>query len=404
MLEYKYKALTTDGRRAEGICRANSEAEVLGMVRERNWYPIEIYIGSDSKVLKLEFFNKVKGKDISIFCRQFATMLNAGLTIVNILEVIGKQTNHKKLKSAIEEVHEDVQKGFSFSDSMKQRGDVFPGLLTSMVEAGEVSGNLDIIMDRMAIHYEKEYKINNKIKSAMMYPIILGVVAFGVAIFLLLFVLPNFEYLFTSVGVELPLLTKALLKMSQNLQRYYFIVFPAVFSFLLMLIRYFKTPSGRWIMDRVKLNTPIVKGPVKDIVTSRFTRTFSLLFSSGVPLIKSLELTASVIQNVVVEQRILELKEHVRKGYTLSRAINDVDEFPPMMRSMIGVGEESGTLDNILDKTASFYDEEVDVAIQRLTTLIEPVMIVVMAVIVGFIVISIAMPMFEIIEVVQSTA
>jgi type IV pilus assembly protein PilC len=403
MPEYKYKALTRDGISQEGVFIAESDNEVLEMIRERSWYPVDVSLSSTSSDLELEFFNKVKTKDISIFCRQFATMINSGITIINILEITEKQTGNKKLKKTLKEVHEDLQKGATFSEALKQRGDVFPGLLVSMVEAGEASGNLDEIMNRMAVHYEKEYKINNKIKSAMIYPIVLGVVAFAVVVFMLLFVLPNFVSMFESAGTELPLPTRILLGLSEGLRSYWYIVFPALFLGIFGLYRYTKTPAGRWVMDRAKLRLPAVKGPVADIVTSRFTRTLSILFGSGVPLIQALDITSTVIQNVVLEEKIQNMKEEIRKGYTLSRSIRDIDEFPPMMKSMIGVGEESGTLDEILDKTANFYDEEVEVAVTRLTALIEPVMIVFMALIVGFIVIAIAMPMFGMFEAVQST-
>ncbi|OHW62688.1 type II secretion system protein F [Andreesenia angusta] len=403
MPEYKYRALTQDGATQEGLFIAESDSEVLEMIRERSWYPVDIALNSTSSELELDFFNKVKTKDISIFCRQFATMINSGITIINILEITEKQTQNKKLKKAIKEVHSDVQKGATFSEALKQRGEVFPGLLTSMVEAGEASGNLDEIMMRMAVHYEKEYKINNKIKSAMIYPVVLGIVAFAVVVFMLLFVLPNFVSMFESAGAELPLPTRMLLAMSTGLKNYWFIVFPVIFLGIFGLYRYTKTPSGRWVMDRAKLRLPAVKGPVKDIVTSRFTRTLSILFGSGVPLIQALDITSTVIQNVVLESKIQNMKEEIRKGYTLSRSIRDIDEFPPMMKSMIGVGEESGTLDEILDKTANFYDEEVEVAVQRLTALIEPVMIIFMAGIVGFIVIAIALPMFGMYEAIQST-
>lgn len=403
MPEYKYKAMTRDGRSQEGVFIAESDSEVLAMIRERSWYPVDVSLSSTSSELELEFFNKVKTKDISIFCRQFATMINSGITIINILEITEKQTGNKKLKKTLKEVHEDVQKGATFSEALKRKSDIFPGLLTSMVEAGEASGNLDEIMNRMAVHYEKEYKINNKIKSAMIYPIVLGVVAFAVVIFMLLFVLPNFVSMFESAGTELPLPTRMLLWLSEGLQNYWYIVFPVLFLGIFGLYRYTKTPAGRWFMDRAKLKLPAIKGPVGDIVTSRFTRTLSILFGSGVPLIQALDITSTVIQNVVLESKIQNMKEDIRMGYTLSRSIKDISEFPPMMKSMIGVGEESGTLDEILDKTANFYDEEVEVAVQRLTALIEPVMIVFMAGIVGFIVIAIALPMFGMYEAIGST-
>ena len=396
MAKYRYRAITNEGKSLEGMYSAKNEEEVILMLRENRYYPINIKETEEEKDIRsLPAFSKVKAKDIAVFCRQFYTMLNAGVTIINCLDILRQQTENKKLKQVINKVHEDVQKGLTFSEALKNHKNVFPELLINMVEAGEVSGNLDTIMDRMAEHYEKEFKINNKIKSSMVYPLVLSVVAVGVVIFMLIFVMPTFMEMFEGSDAPLPGPTVLLLGISDALKNFWYLFIAGAIVLVFGTKQITKLDAGRLFVDKMKFKLPIIKGTTEKIVTSRFTRTLATLSASGVPLLQSMEIVANVVGNKIVGDKINIAKEEVRKGVNLSATIRDTGVFPVMVTSMIEIGEESGSLDDILEKTAAFYDEELEAALQRLTTMIEPLMIVVMAAAIGFIVIAMIMPMFD---------
>ncbi len=395
MIAYKYRAITNSGRKLEGMYNAKSKEEVISMLREKKYYPVTIKeTDADKDIRELHIFSKVKTKDIAIFCRQFYTMLNAGVTIINCLDILRQQTESKRLRYVIGKLYEDVQKGLTFSEALKKHTNIFPELLINMVEAGEVSGNLDTIMDRMSEHYEKEFKINNKIKGAMVYPAILSIVAVGVVIFMLIFVMPTFMGMFEGSDAPLPAPTAFLLATSDVLKKFWYIFAGGVIALIFGTKQALKLDNIRLLADKIKFKLPIIKGTTEKIVTSRFTRTLSTLSSSGVPLLQSLEIVAEVVGNKIVGNGINIAKEEVRKGISLSGTIRDVGVFPVMVTSMIEIGEESGALDEILEKTAAFYDEELEAALQKLTTMIEPLMIVVMAAVIGFIVIAMLLPMF----------
>jgi type IV pilus assembly protein PilC len=328
-------------------------------------------------------------------------MLNAGVTIVNTLDILRQQTEHKKFKGVISDLYEDVQKGYTFSEAMEKHNDVFPNLMCYMVAAGEASGSLDIVMERMATHYEKEFKVNNKVKSAMVYPAVLSVVATAVVVFLLTFVMPTFLSMFEGSGVPLPAPTRLLLAISNSFRNFWYVYVLVILGAVYLFKRFAATPEGRRTVDRYKLRLPLYKGLTRKVISARFCRTLSTLLASGIPLLQAMENVAGAVGNTVVADSIVESKEDVRKGVALSVPIRRTGHFPPMVDNMIKIGEESGTLDDILDKTANFFDEEVETEVQRLLTFMEPMMIVVMGVIVGFIVISMMMPMFDMLQTVQ---
>ncbi|TJX16303.1 type II secretion system F family protein [Tissierella creatinini] len=394
-MKFKYKALSQNGQTIEGTFDATSEGEVISMIKGNNHMPMEIErdIGADAKV---EIFSKkVKKKDLAVFCRQFFTMINAGLGIVKCLDILVMQTENKTLQKTLAAVSEDVQKGFTLSEALNKHTDIFPSILISMVEAGEVSGSLDTILARMAEHFEKENKIENKVKSSMIYPAALAVVSVVVVVFMLVFVMPTFIGMFEGSGTALPAPTRILIGISDSIRNFWYIYIAVIAAIVVGLATFKKSPEGTRFFDSLKLKFPIVKGTTKKIITSRFTRTLSTLMSSGIPLLKAMEIVSKVVNNVIIKERLEEGTENIRKGNTLSRAVKDVGIFPPMVDSMIKIGEESGSLDDILFKTADFYDEEVEASLQRLTSLLEPVMLVGMALIIGFIVIAMYMPMFD---------
>lgn len=394
-MKFKYKAISNTGQTIEGTFDATSEGEVVSMIKSNNYIPVNVErdIGADSQV---ELFSKkVKKKDLAVFCRQFYTMINSGLGIVKCLDILVMQTENKTLRNSLASLSEDVQKGFTLSEAMKKHDNIFPSILISMVEAGEVSGSLDIILERMAEHFEKENKIENKVKSSMIYPAALAVVSVVVVIFMLVFVMPTFLDMFTGSDVPLPTPTRILIAISDSIRVFWYIYIIVIGIIVAALGTFKKTEEGTRFFDSMKLKLPVIKSTSSKIITSRFTRTLSTLMSSGIPLLKALEVVSNVVNNVIIKERLEEGIENIRKGITLSKAVRDVGIFPPMVDSMIKIGEESGSLDEILYKTADFYDEEVDASLQRLTALLEPVMLVGMALIIGFIVIAMYMPMFD---------
>lgn len=397
-MKFKYRAIAKNGQTVEGVFEAASESDVISMIKANSYMPLQVErdVGEEAK---FELFKaKVKKKDLAVFCRQFFTMIDAGLGIVKCLDILEVQTENKTLQVTISRVNEDVQTGLTLSEAMKKHPLIFPTILTNMVEAGEVSGNLDAILERMAVHFEKENKIENKIKGSAIYPAALMFVSIAVVIFMLVFVLPTFTSMFEGSDTPLPWPTKFLLDLSDSLKTYWYIYLGVVGLIVFGLISFKRTEEGTRFFDDMKLRLPVIKGVTAKIITSRFTRTLSTLMDSGIPLIKSMEVVSKVVNNLTIQDRITASIEQIRKGIPLSRAIKDVGVFPPMVDSMIKIGEESGSLDDILSKTADFYDEEVEVALHKMTTLLEPIMIVGMALVIGFIVIAMYLPMFDLVN------
>ncbi|MFA5525113.1 MAG: type II secretion system F family protein [Tissierellales bacterium] len=400
-MQFMYRAVTDNGQVIEGVYEANSEQEVLAMLKNNEYMPVSIEYKPEEKPVSSYFAKKVTKKDIAVYCRQFYTMLNAGVTIVKCLDILEAQIENKVMRIATKATFEDVQKGMTLSEAMRKHEKVFPSLLVNMVEAGEVSGSLDVIMERMALHYEKENKIENKIKGAMIYPIILGVVSMAVVIFLLVAVMPTFIGMFESSGVELPAPTKILLNISNSLQNQWYIYLASVILLVLGIGYFAKQETGILFIDSLKLRMPVIRDTNIKVATSRFTRTLSTLLSSGIPLLQCLDVVAKIVNNRFLSIKLEKAKEDVRKGIPLSKTIKAIKVFPPMVDSMIKIGEESGSLDEILIKSADFYDEEVEVAIQKMTEMLQPILIVIMALMVGFIVIAMALPMFDMVNTVQ---
>ncbi|MEL5899090.1 type II secretion system F family protein [Clostridium sporogenes] len=394
MANFKYRMMNSSGEKLEGVYAAASRQEVIEMIKSNNNYPLKIEEIIENKDMEIQVFNKVKTKDIAVFCRQFYTMLNSGATITTCLNVLGQQITNKRLKNSILLVDENVRKGLTLSEALKKE-EVFPELLISMVESGEVSGNLDTIMKRMSEHYEKENKLNNKVRGAMIYPIILAILSITIVVGILTFVMPTFVSMFDDNGIELPLPTRMLLATSNFLRTKWYLIILIILAIIYSLKYYFKTETGEITLNRLKLKLPLFKGMNEKIIVSRFTRTLSTVLASGISLIQGLQVVSKVVGNKVIENKILEVRELVIKGGGLSQALKRVGFFPPMLCSMVSIGEESGSLDDILNKTADFYDDELETAIQQFTSMLEPIMILIMGVIIGFMIISIILPVFD---------
>ena len=395
MKKFKYRAMTKNGERIEGQYEAKSKDDVLRMINSNDYYPLKIEEVKESKEIEFSFLDKVTTKDLAIFCRQFYTMLDAGVSIVNALDILATELHNKKLKEILRDMDEDVKKGELLSVSMAKHKKYFPQLLIKMIESGEISGNMDEMMLRMANHFEKENKINNKIKSAMTYPSVLSVVALGAVMFIMTFVMPTFIGMFEEEGIELPSITKFTIGASKFLSSNVVLIIITLAILAVLFNLYKKSSAGSNIISKLKLSLPIIGELNKKIIVSRFTRTLSTLLSSGVSLIHALPTVAGVLENKIAEDSILKIREDVVRGEALSKSIKEEEIFPNMLASMIKIGEESGSLDDILNKTADFYDEEVEQTVQTTTALIEPLLIVVMGLVIGLIIISIMLPMFD---------
>jgi type IV pilus assembly protein PilC len=362
----------------------------------------KLYSASTKGRIKISLFkSKASKRDISIFCRQFSTMLKAGISLVNTLDVLIKQAENKALEKAVLIVYEDVHRGVALSTAMKRHSNVFPELLINMIEVGETTGNLDVIMERMAFHYESEYKIDNKIKSALVYPTFLSIMTIIVIIFLLTKVLPSYIEIFSSNELMLPMTTRIMLSVSKWLTNYWYVLI-LMLVLIISSIKYLsKTEKGIFYIDSLKLKVPAIKRINIKIINTTFARTMSILLSSGISLLHALDVVKKVAGNKLASHRLEIVKKSVQNGVSFSEALKEAEIFEPIVYSMVRVGEESGALDKLLHKTAEYFDGEIEQIMQRITTLVEPILIVLMALIIGFIVVSMVMPMFDMINSIQ---
>ncbi len=394
---YQYKGKNVQGKNVKGTMEAESKNEVAVSLRRQNVFPTEIVneaqLGREIKLTRTK--KKITVKDLSIFCNQFSTIIRAGISLIECLDILRKQSENTTLQEILDQIFEDVQKGVPLSKSMSKHPKAFPQLLINMVESGELSGQLDLIMKRMADHYDKEYKLAMKIKQAMVYPIILIVASVLISILLITLVLPNFINMFQDFGVPLPLLTQILLAVGDFFKNYWYVVFGAIVLIIILFQRFISTPDGRLKFDDVKLHMPIF-GPVnRKISTSRFSRNLSTMISSGISIIDSMEMVSRVIGNARISAGIEDALDLMKKGDGIASPLSRLKLFPPMLISMIRIGEDTGNLESLLETTADFYDQEVDVAIQSMLQLLNPLILLFMGGIVGMIVLAIALPMFE---------
>lgn len=395
MPEYAYKVQDMSGKITRGVIEADNQSAVIDTLRGKGMYPIDVKEkNAFTKDIDFSKFQRVSMRDIAVFCRQFATIIAAGIPVVNSLDILRQQTDNKKLRAIVSSAFEEVQKGRSLSSVLREHKE-FPMLFINMVEAGEASGQLELMLERMANYYEKEYKLRNKIRSAMTYPIVISIVAIAVVTFLVTKIVPIFVGMITSAGGKLPLPTRILLGVSYGISHYWYIIFGSVFLLIYFLSKYVHSVDGRYRYHNFLLHSPIIGKVNNKIVTSRFSRTLSILLASGIPVIQAMDIVEKTVTNAVVEKGISRCKDEIKKGAGLSKPISNIGVFPPMLVQMTSIGEESGQVDEMLTKVADFYDEEVDVAVGNLTTLIEPIIIVFLGMVIGFIIVSIVMPMFD---------
>lgn len=341
------------------------------------------------------FAGKPKINDIAIFCRQFATIIQAGVSIMQALDLLIEQMNKPAMKNALVVVYEEVKKGKTFSEGLKATNGAFPEFLINMIKVGELSGNLDDVMNRMAEYYEKDTKVRRKVKGAFTYPIAILVVTIGVVIFLINNVVPTFVGMMSSSGGELPAPTQFILGLSKFMKNNGLISLVVVVAAVVGCVFWGKTPNGQRFFDGLVLKMPVIKGVMQKVLAARFARTMSILITSGIPIVQSLEILKSILGNKLVEDSLEKVSDDIKKGRGFAKPISEIPYFPRMLTQMIGIGEETGSLDTMLTKTADMYDDEVDSAITQATTLIEPMIIVVIGGVVGFVVLAMIMPVFS---------
>ena len=348
-----------------------------------------------SKEIHLFQSKKIKLKDISLFCKQMSVMLESGIPLNNAVDILEQQATSKNLKSSLKIVSKSLKEGSQLSKAMLDQDGMFPDLLIRMVQAGEKTGKLDEVLEKMSEHYTKELKTSRQIQGAMIYPAVLAFLAVAAVLALLYVVIPSFSGIFEQSGMAMPLPTRIVLAASNFVRSYWYILFGVTGIMVFLFLRYRSTEAGRYQLDRLKLNLPVIKGPMQKIVTARFASTLAILTSAGIPLVEAIESAAATTNNAVVIEKMKIANEGLQKGERLTGMITATGLFPPMMLSMVKIGEESGSLESMLVKTSDYYEEELETAIKQLLSLLEPAMIIVMGVIIGGIVASVMLPMFE---------
>lgn len=392
---FAYKARNLSGKMITGKIEAENQSAAIALLRNKNFYVVKINTVTDFKFdLEKLLSLKIKVKDLAIFCRQTATMVEAGIPLLQCLNILTQQTENKKMCEILKAVIMDIENGKSLSEAFKVHQRYLPGIFIDMLTAGEVSGTLDQAMERLANQFEKDHALREKIKSAMTYPLVIGGFAFLAMAILLVFVVPIFVEIFEQVGAELPLPTRIMLGISNIFSRYWYLVLPAPLLLYIGLKSFAATDKGKVITDRLLLKLPIYGNLTQKTITARFAGTLATLLKSGVPLLQSLETVENVVGNTQVTKIIKEARENIKEGESMSPILINASFFPPMAVNMIAIGEESGALDTLLEKVAVYYEQEVETLVAKLSSVIEPIMIAGVGIMVGFIAVSIYLPLF----------
>ena len=399
MPAFTYTARALNGDLRTATIEAPTRDDVVAQLRKQRLNVVKIDETAVAK--KKKAGGKIKMRDIVIFTRQFSTMINAGLPLVQALDILAKQSENPALKDVTNAVVFDVESGHTVADALGKHPKAFSELYVNMVAAGEAGGILDTILMRLATFMEKNDALVRKVKGAMIYPAVISSVAAIAICVLLIFVIPVFEKMFASVGLPLPLPTRVVIQMSKFLTGYWWLVGAIGFGLVTFLKRYYATSSGKLAIDKLMLKAPVLGDVLRKSAVSRFTRTLGTLIGSGVSILDGLEITAKTAGNRVISDAIMESRTSIAGGETIAAPLQKSAVFPPMVISMIAVGEQTGGLDEMLSKIADFYDEEVDAAVSNLLSLMEPVMIVFLGVVVGGMVVAMYLPIFDMINAVQ---
>ncbi len=403
MPSYAYTAINAAGQELTGELTAPDLSGAQEQLRSRGLLALDLSErgGADEGALS-GAFKRVRPKSLQIFSRQFATMIESGLNVVTALSILEQQTEDGALAEVINELRTDVEGGLLLSEAMERHPKVFSHLYVAMVQAGEAAGILDVVLDRVALQIEKELQLKRRVKSAMVYPVLVMCFAFLVLTGMLLFLVPIFVKLFDQLGGDLPFLTKLVLHASDITRQYWFIVFPAIGASIFAFFRWKKTETGRRWWDRFRVRIPMGIGKVvMKIGMARFSRTLASLVAAGVDIIHALEITGSTAGNTLIEDATADVRDKVQQGASIAGPLSEHEIFPPMVSHMVRVGEETGELEKMLGKIADFYEDEVDASIQQLTSIIEPLLMIGVGVVVGIIVISMYLPMFKILTLIK---
>ncbi|MCL2218422.1 MAG: type II secretion system F family protein [Chitinispirillia bacterium] len=399
MAKFDYVGVS-EGKQVKGVIEAASKEDATVQLRKKRIRPMTVKKAAVSLALPSMPVG-IKLQDVSRFTRQFAAMVSAGLPLVQCLDILGAQTENKELARAIKQVSADIQGGNNLADAMAKFPKAFNTLYCNMVAAGEQSGNLDGVLNRLAEYQEKAEALRRKIKGAMTYPIIVLVVAIGAVVAMLGFVVPTFAQMFVDMGGELPLPTQIVMNLSNFLMAWWWAILGATAGGLVAFLQYYKTEKGRIHVDRIKLKLPVFGDLERKSSVSRFSQTLSTLLSSGVSILEALNITAKTAGNKVLEIGIMRTLEKIQGGLSIAEPLSETGVFPPMVIHMISVGEKTGDLSGMLKKVSEFYQEEVDAAVEALTSVIEPIMICVLGVVIGGILIAMYLPMFDMVGMVE---
>ena len=391
-MKFSYRAKEVSGELVGGLIEAEDQKTALARLRAQRFTVVEI----SQKNKKNKFFKpKVNNKDVVIFSRQLSTLVSAGVPIVQGLNILEAQAENPAFKTVVTALRTDIESGLSIADAMRKHPQAFTELYVSMVRAGEVGGILDTILERLSSYLESSEALKAKVKAAMMYPAVVGGVAFMITIFLVLFVIPVFKDIFSGFGAQLPLPTRIMIGVSDALRHNIIYILAVGGAAGWSIKKYIKTEKGQEKIDDISLKLPVVGILLKKVAIAKFTRTLGTLIKSGVPILQGLETVAKTAGNKIIERAIYKSRDSIKEGGRIADPLKKADIFPPMVIQMISVGEETGGLDNMLNKIADFYDQEVDTAVKGLTSMIEPLIMVVMGFVIGAIVISMFMPMFS---------
>lgn len=398
---FEYKVRDRAGKLVTGKLEAESVTMVAGKLRSMGYTPVSIESadkGSLSKEIKIPGLSgRVKLKDVSVMSRQFATMINSGLTLLRALSILAEQTENKELARILGLVRIDVERGSSLSVALSKHPKAFSTLYVAMVRSGETGGSLDSVLKRLAATIEAQVNLRRKVKSAMTYPVVVGAVVALIVTAMLVFIVPMFEEMYADLDSKLPTPTLMLLAVSGAVQRFWFMVIGGIGGGVYAFKKWIATPAGRRRWDAAKLKAPVFGPLLQKTALARFSRSLSALVRSGVPILDALDIVAETAGNAVVADAVMDTKEAVKGGESLSRPLERHKVFPPMVVQMMTVGEETGALDELLERIADFYDDEVEATVDALTSLIEPLLIVTMGVSVGGMVVALYLPMFSII-------
>jgi type IV pilus assembly protein PilC len=396
-----WEAVTKKDEVKKGEMEAVDEATVRGLLRRQGYKSIEVKLKPKDILEYLPFLKpKIKEKNVVVFCRIFSTMINAGLPLIQCLDLLAQQEQNKAFSKIIKSVKEDIEGGNSLTNALKKYPNLFDDLFVNLIAAGEAGGILDVILERLSNYLEKAMKLKAKVKGAMTYPAAVLGISLCVVILLLYKVIPVFKKMFESMGGELPALTQLLITASEFTQKYILFIVAIFVAIFIAFKRFYKTEKGKWTIDSLVLKSPVFGELLKKVAIAKFARTLSTMMSSGVPILEGLSIVSKTSGNVVIEDALMKTRQSISEGRSIAEPLEETKLFPPMVVQMIAVGEATGALDSMLSKIANFYDDEVDVAVEAMTALLEPVMMVFLGGVVGGMIVAMYLPIFKLASVV----